>query len=515
MKNQVMRCASIFLAVILASLTWASTARGATGEHSLSPSGSDDNPGTAAAPWRTFDYALEQLEPGDILTVRGGIYVEAEVRPALTPGTASAPITVRAYPGERPVIKGLVRLTDADYWHLDGINVTWGAGKASDHMVKMTDGRGWSWINSEFWGARSYALMLVASSGGSEPTGWRLAHNYLHDVASSNDKNQNHHIYCNSGPEGDGVIEGNLMVNAPNGGGVKLGGPSPDKGGASNITVRYNTIVNTAQNILLSWRASGNLLERNIFARASGPHIRGFQLTGTGNGARSNWGTDPGGMFLNDDGYQAVADLGGNRDGLDPHLDFRYHPTLDAAKGYGHAALSGGSMPDPFMFASDIARLAEAGITRVSPDDFRPEDLVTRGEMAAFLDRALGLGPASRDYFGDDEASIFEGEINRLAEARITLGANPPANDRFLPEHSVTRAEMASFLARALKLDGEAPDRFVDDEGSRHETEINRIAAEDITRGTSKTTFSPNEPVTRGQMAAFLVRGWIDRDSNS
>ena len=77
--------------------------------------------------------------------------------------------------------------------------------------------------------------------------------------------------------------------------------------------------------------------------------------------------------------------------------------------------------------------------------------------MAAFLVRALDLGPASTDFFIDDGSSVFEDEINRLAAAGTTRGCNPPVNDRFCPDRSVRRDEMASFLARALGLDTITP----------------------------------------------------------
>jgi hypothetical protein len=73
--------------------------------------------------------------------------------------------------------------------------------------------------------------------------------------------------------------------------------------------------------------------------------------------------------------------------------------------------------------------------------------------MAAFVVRAFGYTSGlGADLFGDDDTSIFEGDIDRLGTAGITKGCNPPANDRYCPDRVVTRAEMASFLARALDL---------------------------------------------------------------
>jgi hypothetical protein len=108
------------------------------------------------------------------------------------------------------------------------------------------------------------------------------------------------------------------------------------------------------------------------------------------------------------------------------------------------------------IFVNAIADLGRAGITKgCNPSDndrFCPQRNVTRGEIAAFFTRALDLPAASTDYFTDDDGSIFENSINRLAEAGITKGCNPPANDRFCPQRNVTRGEIAAFFSRGLDL---------------------------------------------------------------
>jgi hypothetical protein len=54
------------------------------------------------------------------------------------------------------------------------------------------------------------------------------------------------------------------------------------------------------------------------------------------------------------------------------------------------------------------------------------------------------------DLFGDDDGSVFEGDIDRLATAGVTRGCNPPDNTDYCPDENVTRAQMAAFLHRAL-----------------------------------------------------------------
>jgi hypothetical protein len=71
--------------------------------------------------------------------------------------------------------------------------------------------------------------------------------------------------------------------------------------------------------------------------------------------------------------------------------------------------------------------------------------------MAAFLVRALGLtDDGGGNTFTDDDGSVFEEDIARLAASGITRGCNPPDNTKFCPGDKVTREQMAAFLRRAL-----------------------------------------------------------------
>jgi hypothetical protein len=70
----------------------------------VATTGSDSNPGTFAQPWRTIQHALDVLQAGQRALARGGTYAESlDIARA---GTASAPITIENYPGERPIVNG-------------------------------------------------------------------------------------------------------------------------------------------------------------------------------------------------------------------------------------------------------------------------------------------------------------------------------------------------------------------------------------------------------------------------
>jgi chitodextrinase len=131
----------------------------------------------------------------------------------------------------------------------------------------------------------------------------------------------------------------------------------------------------------------------------------------------------------------------------------------------------------------------------------------TAGPSTAFTTRSP-LPPGGS--FTDDDGNVHEANIEAIAAAGITLGCNPPVNDRYCPNKSVTRGQMAAFLVRALGLtDDGGGNSFVDDDGSVFETDIAKLVAAGITLGCNPPAndrYCPNKSVTRGQMASFLAR---------
>lgn len=100
------------------------------------------------------------------------------------------------------------------------------------------------------------------------------------------------------------------------------------------------------------------------------------------------------------------------------------------------------------LVLASLAPLGPPAAATQTACDGRPDTAIPA--MAAFLVRALGLtDDGGGNLFVDDAGSVFEGAIDRLAAAGITMGCNPPVNDRFCPNDHVTRGEMAAFLKRA------------------------------------------------------------------
>lgn len=148
------------------------------------------------------------------------------------------------------------------------------------------------------------------------------------------------------------------------------------------------------------------------------------------------------------------------------------------------------------LWAADITAGCDAWL-------FCPEDPVIRGELAAFLTRALDLAIPAGTSFEDTADSPFSAEIEALAAAGITQGCAP---DRFCPDLAVSRAQLASFLVRAIDLGEGTPHDFGDVDGNVHEEAIGVLAGSGVTHGCEDTRYCPGEDVTRQQLAGFLAR---------
>lgn len=175
-------------------------------------------------------------------------------------------------------------------------------------------------------------------------------------------------------------------------------------------------------------------------------------------------------------------------------------------------------VPPGHLFYDDIGRLSAHGITvGCGGGDYCPDDVVTREQMAAFIIRALGEfnppAPASQRFTDVPPSNPFYNFINRMAALQITFGCTPD-HLQYCPSNAVLRQEMATFILRSL---GEfnppvpASQRFNDvPPGNPFYNFIDRAAVLNITLGCTPDHFffCPADPVTRAQMAAFLVRAF-------
>lgn len=170
---------------------------------------------------------------------------------------------------------------------------------------------------------------------------------------------------------------------------------------------------------------------------------------------------------------------------------------------------------DQNIHEGTIEAIAAEGITKgCNPpwnDSYCPGQNVTRGEVAAMISRAFGLtDTGGKDWFSDDDGRWYEADANKLAAAGITKGCNPPDNDRFCGDSSLSRGQFAAFLVRAYGYTDPGPGNwFTDDDTSIFENDIDRLAQAGVTKGCNppaNTHFCPLGTVKRDQLASFLAR---------
>jgi|APSaa5957512535_1039671.scaffolds.fasta_scaffold05087_2 SpoIID/LytB domain protein len=162
-------------------------------------------------------------------------------------------------------------------------------------------------------------------------------------------------------------------------------------------------------------------------------------------------------------------------------------------------------VPSSHTFAGEILGLSELRITLgCGSQQFCPNESLTRSEMAALIVRALGLDLITdNDTFIDDDGHFFEDQIETIYHNGISLGC---ANNRYCPDERITRSEVAAFITRSYSLPTTSQNVFVDSKKTGLEAEIEAVAATGIIAGCTTNMFCPESLVTRGEVAAYLIR---------
>jgi hypothetical protein len=236
----------------------------------VSPWGSDSNPGSKSAPWRTLARAISAARAGDTVIVREGTYgARGTTTTVDASGAAGAPIRFRRYPGdERPVILGKVTIAGS-HLKFNGFlfngptgDVGGNAGCAEhpgESVVVAIDGTNDQVTHSEIRNSYGNAGIYVSAESG---TGIQISHNWIHDnggfgVCGTALQNGQHGIYWHRG-EGriyDNVIEHNWTR------GVQL------YSDAHHVRVDYNHIVwNGRAGVIQGGSSSDNVVSDNIVA---------------------------------------------------------------------------------------------------------------------------------------------------------------------------------------------------------------------------------------------------------
>jgi hypothetical protein len=118
--------------------------------------------------------------------------------------------------------------------------------------------------------------------------------------------------------------------------------------------------------------------------------------------------------------------------------------------------------------------------------------------------------PGATSYngqFRDDDGSVHEADIEVMYARGITYGCSPEG-DRYCPEDPITRGQIAAFVRRLFDLPIPATDYFSDDNGSIYEGSINALMTVGIGFGCSEVEYCPDRPLLREEMAEVLVRAF-------
>ena len=223
------------------------------------------------------------------------------------------------------------------------------------------------------------------------------------------------------------------------------------------------------------------------------------------------------------DGYEldrlTAADADGDTIRLTEQRDGTYTFTMPAGKVEVNGTFVKKSaqtfvdVPENAYYAPAVAWALEKGVTEgTSATTFSPDAACTRAQIVTFLYRAAG-SPAVKSTvnpFTDVTASdYYYNAVLWAVENGITTGTSATT---FSPNESCTRAQCAAFLYRYEQSQGKGftgdwmfqlP--FTDVPEWCYES-VAWCYMNDVTTGTSATTFSPDDACTRAQIVTFLYR---------
>ncbi|WP_342557417.1 S-layer homology domain-containing protein [Lysinibacillus sp. FSL P4-0201] len=155
---------------------------------------------------------------------------------------------------------------------------------------------------------------------------------------------------------------------------------------------------------------------------------------------------------------------------------------------------------------SEIQSLYDQSLIKgYSNGTFKPEASITRAEAATIIARALNLTTTKDSSFKDVSKSHYAySAIAAVEQAGIIKGQEA---GKFNPNGQLSRAEMSAILTRAYKLTGTSKVSFSDVKSTHWAySHIQALVANDLTGGFPDNTFRPDAQITRAQFASFLNR---------
>ena len=166
-------------------------------------------------------------------------------------------------------------------------------------------------------------------------------------------------------------------------------------------------------------------------------------------------------------------------------------------------------VPNDAFFYEAVKWAVKSGVTNgLSDTMFGPYESCTRAQIVTFLWRAAGSPePKTASSFTDVSASAYYAKAVAWAvENGITNGMTETT---FAPDATCTRGQSVTFLHRALKGTASGSANFTDVKPDAFYADaVSWAVKNDVTNGTSNTTFSPNADCTRAEIVTFLYRAY-------
>ena len=173
-------------------------------------------------------------------------------------------------------------------------------------------------------------------------------------------------------------------------------------------------------------------------------------------------------------------------------------------------------VPEGSFYETAVLWAVEKGITAgTDATHFSPDGICTRAQAVTFLWRAAG-SPAAKSAvmpFADVKAgSYYYDAVLWAVEKGITAGTDAT---HFSPDGTCSRAQIVTFLWRSQKSPAAGTANPFNDvkAGSFYETAVLWAVKEDVTKGTTNTTFSPDANCTRAQIVTFIWRALAEYHS--
>ena len=321
-------------------------------DYHVAPSGSDANPGTADAPFRTVQKACDSARAGDRILLAEGVYAEENVFLRYS-GAEDRPIVLRNRPGERPVIEGRIELHSHAGWQRP-------IGWITIEGLEIRNG----WDGIKFYNAQNVLLrhnnIHHARNQGILGNGYqvRIEGNVIAHNGFKPDNEQStleHGIYCT----GTHFTIINNVIHSNTGYGIQVAGyayepaihAAPEFAGARHWLISHNTIAfHQNRAAIVVWQSDAtdcviqnNILYHNAVKLGAGATNGVDFVSGGGHVVRNNILFAPGKLALNDASgasYRAYDNVHNDPRFVSPaEFDFRLQ--------HGSPAIDAGTLDEP------------------------------------------------------------------------------------------------------------------------------------------------------------------------